>query len=1180
MDPNKVMAALKELAATDLYKKYGVTTREDWHLLSEEEKRSTAEVIQTKTQDDVIAADAGDTQPSLAHEPTAGSSDANVTKADDAAGNNNRNEEDIDDRVATHTAVFTNDDSEALRSQVFQVSPGFGQRPMGLWKNKDFLQIAFPDIFGGQPFVHGPDFENWGKGKMSLKEQSKYMLSARDDRARKQPWFLFVLHRLLQIEAVSSSARFSLKKAKRSVLNTEPTKADVIEQGFRHRMQQSHTGYKDLNMVRGSPAHKDQDKKNTFAIVKNRGPPTLFLTFSCDDLRWEELAKPLSKSVDGIDRTDAEIQQLSRQERERLIRDDPVLCARYYKHRMDALVHVCLLRCKEFIGKVTDYFYVDEFQKRGIGHRHMCVYCEGAPPADLSTETSRRAMLEWFSKIGCVDSAALPEHMRNKLQKHFCNTNYCKKNKRRKCCFNAPWWPLSEAMIVRPFAEDELDTDRKDKIAEKLKDCRSKLDNLDRVLHKGQGGEAEQSAAMAMTAEDFMEHVGCSQAEYVDVLRLDLIKHRPVVMLKRNVKDIRTNPFVPALSQVWDGQMDVQLVLDAYAAAVYLTTYMCKGTEGVSAMLKQVVVDFLSGKYDDYNCILKTGQQWLRCNEVCAQEAVFHVLSMPLSRKSCKVIYLDTSEPDERIWVMKEASELEELPDDSTDVTKKTPLDHFQQYHLDRVDCEKTPTQAYPDLSYAEFHMFYARKTQRPKSKDDDCMQDADEDDDGNQKQATIDTVAPAVPTDSSDTDVSANEQSQRCPLQNAQSRLCCAELYDAFIAELPQEIGSAERVYSLRTTRACIRARWFSPDCPDTIDDHDRELLLLLMPGTTWDAHDNSKHTEMERLKFGCDTYGIAIRKHAAYIAQAKKFIIYPGLENMEDLEQKVLQDLQAQEEIALEAGCDEASPENVCSDAEEALEDDLPTVDDGIQTRRKRGQAATQGATHRSAALPKLLPPEEHWKNVRRLNRGQTEVHDHVLHHLRHHNHEQLLLFITGGAGVGKSALLNVLFQTATNVSNTMIDQRDYDKQKAVVMAAMTGCTARNVGGKTVHSALGLGWGTSTASASSRTLQQQKVEWQYVDTVFIDEISLISTDSLNRINHALNNIFGTHDVAKFGGKHVILLGDLYQLPPVSGRMMFLPPKLDNAPKNTTARNPSQIRSKPWLKQARHLPTASSCTN
>lgn len=292
-----------------------------------------------------------------------------------------------------------------------------------------------------------------------------------------------------------------------------------------------------------------------------------------------------------------------------------------------------------------------------------------------------------------------------------------------------------------------------------------------------------------------------------------------------------------------------------------------------------------------------------------------------------------------------------------------------------------------------------------------------------------------------------------------------------------------------------------------------------------------------------GCESYRDAIRKHAGYIAQAKKHVIHPGLEHLENLEQAVLRDLQEEEERAAESGpCDEATCDDD-GDALDALEDDLPTTDVS-ETRRKRAAANTEAGRHRSATLPNLLPPEQHWANARRLNSGQTEIHNHVLHHMRHHSHEQLLPFITGGAGVGKSALRKVLFQTATNVSNTMIDQGDFHKPKAMVMA-MTGCTARNVGGKTVHSVLGLGWGTSNeASASSRTLQEQRVQWQYVDTVFIDEISLISTDILSRINFALNNIFGTHDVAKFGGKHVIFLGDSYQLPPVTGRMIFLPPK------------------------------------
>ena len=62
---------------------------------------------------------------------------------------------------------------------------------------------------------------------------------------------------------------------------------------------------------------------------------------------------------------------------------------------------------------------VDEFQKRGTPHRHMCVYVEGAPPANVSTADGRRAMIDWFDEIASCDAALLPEHLRKKVQKTF-----------------------------------------------------------------------------------------------------------------------------------------------------------------------------------------------------------------------------------------------------------------------------------------------------------------------------------------------------------------------------------------------------------------------------------------------------------------------------------------------------------------------------------------------------------------------------------------------------------------------------------------------------------------------------------------------------------------------------------------------------------------------------------------
>ena len=76
------------------------------------------------------------------------------------------------------------------------MSPGVGHTPRGLWR-KDFLSCAFPDVFGGQDLAYGQDYAAYRSGKMPLRKMYKWMLMARDSRARRQPVMLFAMHRTL-----------------------------------------------------------------------------------------------------------------------------------------------------------------------------------------------------------------------------------------------------------------------------------------------------------------------------------------------------------------------------------------------------------------------------------------------------------------------------------------------------------------------------------------------------------------------------------------------------------------------------------------------------------------------------------------------------------------------------------------------------------------------------------------------------------------------------------------------------------------------------------------------------------------------------------------------------------------------------------------------------------------------
>lgn len=131
----------------------------------------------------------------------------------------------------------------------------------------------------------------------------------------------------------------------------------------------------------------------------------------------------------------------------------------------------------------------------------------------------------------------------------------------------------------------------------------------------------------------------------------------------------------------------------------------------------------------------------------------------------------------------------------------------------------------------------------------------------------------------------------------------------------------------------------------------------------------------------------------------------------------------------------------------------------------------------------------------------------------------------FITGKAGTGKSFLLSA-FRSRTSKSH--------------IVLAPTGIAALNVGGATLHSAFGyynlVNLNIDTISDDTIRLKTEKrMVLQRVQTIIIDEISMVRADVFDKIDRILQVI--NHNTLPFGGKQILLFGDLFQLPPVAVR-------------------------------------------
>ena len=131
---------------------------------------------------------------------------------------------------------------------------------------------------------------------------------------------------------------------------------------------------------------------------------------------------------------------------------------------------------------------------------------------------------------------------------------------------------------------------------------------------------------------------------------------------------------------------------------------------------------------------------------------------------------------------------------------------------------------------------------------------------------------------------------------------------------------------------------------------------------------------------------------------------------------------------------------------------------------------------------------------------------------------------IFVTGGAGSGKSFLLNYLkFNYA---------------QSGLVVTASTGIAAVNIGGSTIHSWSGIGLGNLPVEKIVENLFSSKfarVRRKIIQAkaLAIDEISMIAPQTLDLIDQVLRHV--RQNDAAMGGLQILFFGDFLQLPPIN---------------------------------------------
>ena len=137
---------------------------------------------------------------------------------------------------------------------------------------------------------------------------------------------------------------------------------------------------------------------------------------------------------------------------------------------------------------------------------------------------------------------------------------------------------------------------------------------------------------------------------------------------------------------------------------------------------------------------------------------------------------------------------------------------------------------------------------------------------------------------------------------------------------------------------------------------------------------------------------------------------------------------------------------------------------------------------------------------------------------------------IFLTGPAGTGKSVTLSKMKEYCVK------------NNKRFGITATTGTAAFLLGGKTVHSYLGIGLAKESAEEIFKfvryKLSHVATKLRECEVLIIDEISMLDAELLDKISDYLQYMRKSNK--PFGGIQLVLTGDFCQLEPVSGDYCF----------------------------------------